>query len=731
MLNISQLESSLWEAADQLRANSKLNANEYSMPVLGLIFLRHATNRFKVAKVEIEKSLPSRGGKKRAIKKDDFQERSAIFLPENCQYDFILNLPENAAIGEVINNAMKGIEDQVEMLQGVLPKDYGSFEEDLLYDLVRIFDREELRTATGDVFGRIYEYFLNKFAMSGAQEGGEFFTPPSLVRTIVNMIEPHRGTVLDPACGSAGMFVQTGHFLENRGGNATAKMTFYGQEKSDTNTRLARMNLAVHGLEGTIRQANTFYDRWEELLGKCDYVMSNPPFNVDGVSPEKVKTDRRLFTKKKIPGISSKTKAVSNANYLWIQYFYSYLSEEGRAGFVMASSASDAGHGEKEIREELIATQAVDVIISIGTNFFYTKSLPCTLWFFDKGKPAARKDKVLMIDARNIYRVVTRKINDFSDEQLQNITAIAWLYRGEQERYLELVGEYLNQTHQEAGNIEGELKQLEEPLARLTELLKVFSNSLGDSLPLLKDLPEVEELVAEDVAHENVESYRVALDELEEEIKEFNRVKEGLINELKPHLAWFAENNPIHQECNDEKFSISTINTSQKECAEKFAVFTPQLKTLQKHINEAHKLSSRAVEIAEKKLEAGKQESWDKKEIKKQRNELDIARDNAISAIKSTLYMKAQVSWLQTRFPDAVFVNVPGLCKVVTQEQIAEQDSSLTPGRYVGVAAQDEDDEQDFEERMREIHLELASLNEEAVELAGIIQANFEELFGE
>lgn len=718
MLNISQLESSLWEAADQLRANSKLNANEYSMPVLGLIFLRHATNRFNAVTAEIEKGLPSRGGKKRSITIDDFKGKSAIFLPPEAQYDRILNLAENADIGKAINAAMKAIEDETKMLEGVLPKEYTSFEQDLLYNLVRIFDREELRTATGDVFGRIYEYFLNKFAMSGAQEGGEFFTPPSLVRTIVNMIEPDRGNVLDPACGSAGMFVQTGHFVENRGEDASAKITFYGQEKSDTNTRLARMNLAVHGLEGIIRQGNTFYDRWEELLGKCDFVMSNPPFNVDGVSPEKVKTDSRLFTQKKIPGIAAKTKAVSNANYLWIQYFYSYLNERGRAGFVMASSASDAGHGEKEIREELIATQAVDMIISIGTNFFYTKSLPCTLWFFDKGKPAERKDKVLMIDARNIYRVVTRKIRDFSEEQLQNITAIAWLYRGQQSRYLGLVRDYLNKTHQEAGTIEGVLTGLEEPLVKLTQLLQTFSDRLGASLPLLKELPQAEELVAEDIANQNIETFRATLSELEAGIQKFTAARESLIGELQEILAWFAT----------QTESLST-NEAQKECAARFAPFIPQLKTLQKHINEVHKLATRAVELAEKKLDARKQETWDAKEIKKQRDALDIVLDIAISAIKSTLYMKAQVTWLQTRFPEAVFVDVPGLCKVVTRNEITQQDSSLTPGRYVGVTALDGEDEDDVEERMREIHLELASLNEEAVELAASIAANFDELF--
>lgn len=396
----------------------------------------------------------------------------------------------------------------------------------------------------------------------------------------------------------------------------------------------------------------------------------------------------------------------------------------------MASSASDAGHGEKEIRQELIATGNVDMIISIGTNFFYTKSLPCTLWFFDKGKPTERKDKVLMIDARNIYRVVTRKIRDFSEEQLQNITAVAWLYRGEQERFLGLVGEYLNKTHILAATIESALSQLEEPLIKLRQLLQDFSFCLSAILPLLKDLPQAEELVAEDIANENIETFRATLAELEAEIKEFATVRVGLIRELQIHLMWFAENNPTQPECRDAIGRVSTINETQKDCAERFAAFIPQLKTRQLHINEVHKLASRAVEMAEKKLDARKQQTWDAKEIKKQRDALDTARDNAISAIKSTLYVKAQVTWLQSRFPEAVFVDVPGLCKVVTRDEIIQQDCSLTPGRYVGVTALDVEDEEDFEERLREIHLELATLNEEAVDLAASIAANFEELFG-
>ena len=259
VLSLSQLESSLWEAADQLRANSKLNASEYSMPVLGLIFLRHATNRYEKVRSQIEQELPLRGGKTRSLTPADFTSKAALFLPENARYDYLMALPESAKLGEKLDEAMKAIEADSALLKGVLPKDYAGFDKALLRDLVRIFGRDELRNATGDVFGRIYEYFLNKFAMSGAQEGGEFFTPPSLVRTIVNMIEPRRGVVFDPACGSAGMFVQTGHFLEQVGSDPAKRVTFYGQELSETNTRLAKMNLAVHGLEGEIKQSNTFY----------------------------------------------------------------------------------------------------------------------------------------------------------------------------------------------------------------------------------------------------------------------------------------------------------------------------------------------------------------------------------------------------------------------------------------------------------------------------------------
>lgn len=419
------LEDDLWEAADQLRANSKLTASEYSMPVLGLIFLRHATTRFHALLPDVEKAVPARatGALREDRIKLGFQGKAAIYLPETARYDYLASLPSGTNVGETIRDAMIAIEDSVtdqkgqKLLEGALPKDYLGLEQDLLAELLKIFNRPALQTATGDVFGRIYEYFLNQFAQSGAQEGGEFFTPPSLVRMIVNVIEPDHGVVLDPACGSAGMFVQTGHFIEEvRHKSANdVDITFYGQEKADLNSKLARMNLAVHGLEGNIRIGNTFYEDHHKLVGACDYVMANPPFNVDGVQVAKVKsqvgekqTGRLPFG---LPGVATKTKGknngegetISNANSLWLQYFYSYLNDNGRAGFVMASSASDAGNKDKEIRQKLVETGHVDVMMSIGPKFFYTRSLPCALWFFDKGNLSE------MADLNDRYRATQSK----------------------------------------------------------------------------------------------------------------------------------------------------------------------------------------------------------------------------------------------------------------------------------------------------------------------------------
>ena len=455
-INIRKLEAELWESADLLRQGSKLTSNQYCMPVLGLIFLRYAFGRFKLVEAEIQKNRPVRNGRVLPVEPSDFAEKSALYLPPEARYDYLVNLPTDIAsaqlknqsghvmtsLGEVVNNAMELVEAQSEQLKGVLPKDYTMFTNDILSELLRIFNNSALDEVGGDILGRIYEYFLNKFAKNIASDDGVFFTPKSLVKMIVNVLEPKRGILLDPACGSGGMFVQTGDFVNQAGMSANSAMTFYGQEKVEYNAQLCLMNMAVHGLNGIIKsgnEANTFYHDAHNLEGCCDYVMANPPFNVDKVKSEAAMSAGRLPFG--MPSINA-AKEFGNANYLWISYFYAYLNEKGRAGFVMASSATDSSGKDRDIREKLVQTGHVDVMMSVGNNFFYTKSLPCSLWFFDKGKGEELLDKVLFIDARNYYTVVDRTLNEWSEWQLKNLNAIVWLYRGEKEKYRKLLKEY-------------------------------------------------------------------------------------------------------------------------------------------------------------------------------------------------------------------------------------------------------------------------------------------------
>ena len=618
---LKALESKLWETADQLRANSKLTATEYSFPILGLIFLRHAFSRYTRAKAELEasKSKKSRFGVK--LKKEDFTNANAMMLPEVSQWTYISEQPESADLGEILDEAMRAIEAEHESLLGVLPKGYNLFDNELLQSIVRIFNTELLDNVTGDVFGRIYEYFLNKFAMKGAQEGGEFFTPPSLVNAIVNIIEPKHGNVFDPACGSAGMFVQTGHFLEEANLKAQSEVTFYGQEKADQNTKLAKMNMVVHGFEAKILQGNTFYqDEHSDKIGVggADYVMANPPFNVDGVDKNKdfVKKDERL------PFGLPKN---DNANYLWIQYFYAYLNQKGRAGFVMASSASDAGHSEKTIRQKIVETGAVDVMVSIGPKFFYTRSLPCSIWFFDRAKEndKVRADQTLMFDLREVYRKVSSNLHDFTNEHLRNIRAVVALYRGDSTPLNDAVADYQSL---EKSNVEG------------------AQRAYGEILGLMGKETNQDSWTAEDAKSE----------------------KRHLNNEVKTWLA------------------------TQKD----------------------------SLKGADKTLKASIQKAM--KEI-----EVDLKAFNELA--DQAYYFHKEILWLTSRFPDGKYTDVPGLCKVVSRDEIAENDFSLTPGRYVGVAPIDEGDF-DYEERMGEIKQELSVLNAESVELAEAIQTHLEEL---
>ena len=457
MINIRKLEAELWESADLLRQGSKLTSSQYCMPVLALLFLRYAYSRYKMVEAEILQGRPMRGGRVMPVEPSDFAAKSALYLPREAQFDYLVNLPDNIvaanlktkagqdinSLGEVVNNAMQLVEEQSEQLTGVLPKTYTIFSDDLLRELLRIFNNKTIDEIGGDIIGRIYEYFLSKFAKAVASDDGVFFTPKSLVKMLVNVLEPKQGVMLDPACGSGGMFVQTGDFVNQAGFNANTQMTFYGQEKVEYNAQLCLMNMAVHGLNGRIvsgDEANSFYHDAHNLVGKCDYVMANPPFNVDKVKSESVSAAGRLPFG--LPGVNQKTKEIGNANYLWISYFYAYLNDHGRAGFVMASSATDSANKDRDIREKLVRTGDVDVIVSVGNNFFYTLSLPCSLWFFDRNKNAEIRDKVLFIDARNYYTVIDRTLNEWTEWQLRNLQAIVHLYRGEKDKYQQLLTDY-------------------------------------------------------------------------------------------------------------------------------------------------------------------------------------------------------------------------------------------------------------------------------------------------
>ncbi|GFM32376.1 type I restriction-modification system subunit M [Desulfovibrio subterraneus] len=413
----------LWAAADQLWANTGLRPSQFSVPVLGLIFLRYAEKKFALAE---EKLGPVGSGTRRKVSKADYMAEGVIFLRPEARFSYLQRLPEGQDLGKSINEAMKAIEDENADLSGVLPHSYTQIENAVLVELLRLLAPVDL---TGDAFGKVYEYFLGEFARMEGQKGGVFYTPESIVKLIVEVIQPYHGRILDPACGSGGMFVHSANFVERHHKKASSEISVFGVEKDQTTVNLNKMNLAVHGLTGDVRVANTYYDRPRDLFpevaaaGGFDFVMANPPFNVSGVDKERLEKDERFCF-----GLPK----TDNANYLWIQQFYSALNATGRAGFVMANSAGDARSSEQAIRQKLIESGAVDVIVSIGSNFFYTVTLPCTLWFFDKAKAnTERRDKVLFVDARHIFRQIDRAHRDFLPEQIEFLANIVRLYRGE------------------------------------------------------------------------------------------------------------------------------------------------------------------------------------------------------------------------------------------------------------------------------------------------------------
>jgi len=687
---LKKLEADLWRAADNLRANSDLKSSEYSIPVLGIIFLRFADNNYRRHETEIVAEYQKLKGTRREKSLSDIAvNRCGFYLPDHARYEHLLQLPENRDIAKALKDAFVAIEEYKPELEGVLPKD-GYFaltrsDKSLPKQLLRTF-ADIPATATGDLFGQIYEYFLGEFARSEGQKGGEFFTPRSVVRLMVEIIEPHGGRVFDPACGSGGMFVQSAHFIaeHRRELQQGADDVFVcGQEKTLETVNLAKMNLAVNGLRGEIKQANTYYDDPHKSFGAFDYVLANPPFNVDEVSLSAVEKDRRFNTfglprnKTKLKSADAGKETVPNANYLWITLFATSLKPQGRAALVMANSASDARHSEAEIRRRLVEANLIAGMLTLPSNMFYTVTLPATLWFFDRAKP---DDRILFIDARNVFTQIDRAHREFSDEQVANLAVISDLRHGRRERFVELVD-----RHFAAGMARlRENRAAVEPVT--TQLLEVLDDAAGKAA--------VAELLG-----------RWA----------------GLAKLEKTYAAHVGSNLASDR---SEK-SLEKRNRAQQKLREAFDPFFAGLHEGLKHLD-------KVVRAHEKALAAAAQAEGKRGTTDRATRALKEALEALHAEVKQAEASFGHVRWLQERFPEAAYEDVTGLCKLATPAEVAEQEYSLNPGRYVGVVIEEDGKtEEEFAAELLGMQHQLDELNELAAKFASVISANVDSLAGE
>jgi type I restriction enzyme M protein len=682
---LKKLEADLWRAADSLRANSDLKASEYSTPVLGLIFLKFADNNYRRHEDAILAEYRRHKGKRSERKLADIAvERCGFYLPEHARYDYLLTLPDSEDLAKAIKGAMQAIEIYKPELAGVLPQDeYYRFTRS---EQNRGIPRQLLKNfadipadADGDLFGQIYEYFLSEFAMSEGQGGGEFFTPRSVVQLMVGILQPHGGTIYDPACGSGGMFVQSAHFIEQHRrdqADGGSDIYVYGQEKTLETVKLAKMNLAVNGLRGEIKQANTYYEDPHDSFGAFDYVMANPPFNVDDVSLGSVEHDRR-FNSYGIPRNKTKVKkadegkqTVPNANYLWINLFATSLNERGRAALVMANSASDARHSEADIRKALIEANLIYAMLTLPSNMFYTVTLPATLWFFDKAKDDHR---ILFIDARNVFTQIDRAHREFSPEQVRNLSLISQLHLGDRHEFIEAVDDYFA-----AG-----FAALAESHAHVAPLAEQLRDVLDDA----EGQRAVAAMQAEWAA-------------------------------LKPLQARYAK----YQAKADASAPTETSNRAQHQlrehCDPFFAALHADLKRLDKQVRQH-----------EKRLTEAAQAEGKRGGVDRDTRALKTALDALHAEVRAAEVWFGHVRWLQERFPEAAYEDVTGLCKLASPDEVAEQDYSLNPGRYVGVVIEEDGKtEEEFIDEIAALNDELSRLNVEAGSLERIIEKNVQTL---
>ncbi len=693
---LKRLEETLWKSADDLRANSGLKSSGYSTPVLGLIFLRFADNRYRQYEEAIQQEYQSlKGGRREKPIHEIALEKCGFYLPDHARYDYLLNLPEQENIAQALKAAMEAISEYKPDLKGVLPQDeyfqlVGEQDTTLPNRLLKNFANIPAN-ASGDMFGQIYQYFLAKFALAEGQGGGEFFTPDSVVRLMVELIEPTQGKLLDPACGSGGMFVWSGKYVREHAEEVGADpndFVVYGQEKTPETVKLAKMNIAVNGLRGEVKQANTYYEDAFGSFEDFDYVLANPPFNVDDVNLARVLGDERFNTygipqkKTKAKKADQGNETVPNANYLWINLFATSLKPGGRAGLVMANSASDARHSEADIRQTLIEQNLIYGMLTLPSNMFYTVTLPATLWFFDKGKP---DDKILFIDARNVFTQVDRAHREFSAEQVSNLAVISHLRRGKRQRFTRLIDRYFQQGMEKLRENQEQVKPV--------------------SAQLIAVLDEAEGSVTGKEAAVNFLQLWDGLEDLEQAYQTYGE----------KHVTATAPS---------EESDIAAQNQAQHGLAQAFEPFFEQLHQGLKQLDKTIRSHESAL------IEKAKQEKNGKRtQIDRQVKALKTTLEELHREVKSAESFFRHIRWLQERFPEARYEDVTGLCKLAAPEDVKEQDYSLNPGRYVGVVIEEDGKtEEEFIEEILDLNQQLEALNREAHQLEGVIAHNVKQI---
>lgn len=666
---LKELKDRLWHSADVLRASAHLAANKYGQPILGLIFLRYADILYKQHKEEIEAEYNRlKGGRMEKSIKDISIEKCGFYLPKCAYYDFINDAPDDAKKATLVKEAMDAIEKENPKMDGVLPKEvYAQLvpeeEPELLSHIVRIF-KEIPENSTIDIFGEIYEYFLGNFALAEGKDGGAFYTPATVVRYMVEVLNPQPGQkkFLDPACGSGGMFVQAARYMHHHNASESEQMNFrcYGVEKEPDTVKLAKMNLLLNNVRGDITEANSFYADPYHAVGQFDYVMANPPFNVDEVLVDKVSDDARFNTygvprnkSKSTKKKSDKKETVPNANYLWIGYFATALNENGKAALVMANSASDASGSEYDIRKKMIEEGIISQMVTLPSNMFSSVTLPATLWFFDKQKPRTnKKNEILFIDARNVFTQVDRAHRKFSDEQIENLSLISKLYQGDKDSYTTLINKYKNEVLNRCPKYESDA----------AELCKVeFSYEYElDGIKMIHTFNPLEC------------SYEL----------EYTYFESNDISDIKYFRSLIAEQNALLAGATQKKEFDSMIDGQQ----DKF-------------------------------------------------KNMKMAVEKNIALGKKILYFIDNYLWIKERFPDGVYTDVIGLCKVAPmdgEDGIIDQDYSLNAGRYVGVVIEDDGlSQEEFKEEMYSLHAEFTALSAEAKTLEELIANHLKELLGE